>query len=94
MTAESKPRYRTPRVTVDAEVSLSEFNMEDIVGYMRHHGYTVSGGKSTHFEDGDGEEIMPDDLDYVYTLAVAGQPDEAKREALRLVGNAIGRPLQ
>ena len=94
MPAESKPRYRTPFVTVDAEVSLSEFSMEEIVGYLRNHGYTVTGGKSTHFEDGPGEEIMPYDLDYVYTLAVAGQSDAAKHEALRLVGNAIWRPLQ
>jgi hypothetical protein len=94
MTAESKPRYWTPCVTVDAEVSLSEFDMEKIVGYLRHHGYTVTGGKSVHVEDGFDEEITPADLDYVFTLAVAGQPDAAKQEALRLIGNAIGRPLQ
>lgn len=36
-TADKTPlRYRTPTVDVDATVSLDEFRLEDIIGYLRH----------------------------------------------------------
>jgi hypothetical protein len=95
MTATSKPRYRTPYVSADVDVSLDEFDTDDIVEYLRHNGYTVTGNAVC-------EQTVPEasnhidtaDLDHIYTLAVCGQIQFAKEEALQVVGKAIGRPLQ
>lgn len=94
MSAETKPRYRTPSVSAEVDVDLSEFDMDEIADYLRHHGYTVSGGNCL-VAAADGEEgfISIDDLNHIYTLSVAGQFDAARQEALQLIGKAIGRPL-
>lgn len=95
MSATSKPRYRTPSISVDVDVDLDEFEIEDIVEYLRHQGYTVNGNAVTAEAAVDGDNhIDTADLDHIYTLAVAGQLDVAKQEALQVVGKAIGRPLQ
>jgi hypothetical protein len=95
MSATSKPRYRTPSVSADVDVSLDEFDTDDIVEYLRHNGYTVTGNAVA-------QDVVPEatnqidtaDLDHIYTLAVAGQLQVAQQEALQIVGKAIGRPLQ
>jgi hypothetical protein len=92
MSAERKPRYRTPSICADVDVSLSEFSMNEIVEYLRHHGYTVSGGDAV-VEPHEEGFINTDDLNHIFSLSVAGQFDSARQEALRLVSNAIGRPL-
>ena len=95
MSAESKPRYRTPSVSAEVDVDLSEFDMDEIADYLRHHGYTVSGGNCL-VASVDGEEgfISAEDLDHIYTLALCGQREAAQQEALQLIGKAIGRTLQ
>jgi hypothetical protein len=95
MTATSKPRYRTPSVSADVDVSLDEFDTDDIVEYLRHNGYTVTGNAVA--QDAVPEatnQIDTADLDHIYTLAVAGQLQVAQQEALQIVGKAIGRPLK
>jgi hypothetical protein len=95
MTATSKPRYRVPSVSVDAEVDLDEFEIEDIVEYLRHHGYTINGNAVAAGPVPEAtDQIDTADLEHIYTLAVCGQIEFAKQEALQVVGKAIGRPLQ
>jgi hypothetical protein len=93
MSAETKPRYRTPTTSVDVDVSLDEFELEDIADYLRHNGYKVSATSATVTEDGSTNVLDPDDLDHIYTLALCGQREAAQHEALQLVSEAIGRPL-
>ena len=93
MSAENKPRYRTPSVSAEVDVDLSEFDMDEIADYLRHHGYTVSGGNAVAAVADDEGFISTDDLDHIYTLALCGQREAAQQEALQLVGKAIGRPL-
>jgi hypothetical protein len=90
-----KTSYRTPYVSADVDVSLDEFETEDIIDYLRHNGYTVTGNAVA--EDAAPEatnQIDTADLDHIYTLALAGQLQVAQQEALQVVGKAIGRPLQ
>jgi hypothetical protein len=95
MTATSKPRYRTPSVSADVDVSLDEFDTDDIVEYLRHHGYTVTGNAVADGPVPEAtDQIDTADLEHIYTLAVCGQLEFAKQEALQVVGKAIGRPLQ
>ena len=88
MSATSKPRYRVPVKIVDAEVALDEFDDEDIIEYLRHQGYIVSGKPTA-----DGIEFLHEELNHIFTLAVCGQQSEARSEALEMVSKAIGRPL-
>lgn len=95
MSATSKPRYRTPSISVDVDVDLDEFDIDEIIEYLRNEGYSVNGKATTEAAVVDGDNhINTADLDHIYTLAVAGQLDVAKQEALQIVGKAIGRPLQ
>ena len=95
MSATSKPRYRTPSISVDMDVDLDQFEIEDIVEYLRHQGYTVNGNAVAADAALDGDNhIDTADLDHIYTLAVAGLVDAAQQEALQVVGKAIGRSLQ
>lgn len=93
-----KPKYYAPvcSVTVDADVSLDEFDVGAIAEYLRHRGYYVSATSAApHDQDADPENVLdPDELNHIETLAVCGQIDAARAEALSLVGNAIGRTLQ
>jgi hypothetical protein len=91
VSATSKPRYRVPVKIVDAEVALDEFDDEDIIEYLRHQGYIVSGKPCKYTTD--GSEFLPEDLNHIFTLAVCGQQNEARSEALEMVSKAIGRPL-
>ena len=92
----TKLRYRVPRVTVDADVSLDEFSDSEIADYLRHLGYYVSSGSAApHDQDGDPENVLdPNELEHIAHLHLCGQADAARFEALALVGNAIGRTLQ
>jgi hypothetical protein len=96
MSAASKPRYRTPSISVDVDVDLDQFDDDEIIEYLRHNGYTVIGGDAvSHRPVAEAEnQIDIADLDHIYTLAVAGQLQVAQQEALQVVGKAIGRPLQ
>lgn len=74
-------RYRVPTATACAEVSLDEFSIEDIREYLRER------------ETGCAGIDQPDELAHIETLVVCGQREAAREEALRLVGEAIGRKL-
>jgi len=92
----TKARYRVPTRTVDARVSLDEFDCSEMADYLRTQGYYVSSSSAApHDQDPDPDNVLnPDDLDHIETLALCGQIDAARSEALYLVGNAIGRVLQ
>lgn len=93
----AKPRYRTPSVSIDANVSLGEFSFEQIASYMRHYGYEVS----VHYADAlgvdeppiDGLFLTPEDLSRIATLSLCGQKQPARDLLLGIVGDAIGRQL-
>jgi len=95
MSNQKKP-YRAPLHYATAVVSLDEFGDTDIANYLRNRGYFVSATSSApHDQDGDPENVLnPADLDHVEHLALCGQIDAARFEALALVSNAIGRRLQ
>lgn len=95
MTTDNKPHYRVPCVTVDTDVTLDEFDDADIAGYLRQRGYFVSGTSAApHDQDDEPANVLdPDALDHIDTLALCGQIEAARTEALALVGKAIGRTL-
>ena len=79
-------KYGVPSVSAYVDVRLDEFGDTEIAYYLRNRGYSVSGGSNIGFE--------PDALNHIETLALCGQRAQAVHEALALIGNAIGRPLQ
>lgn len=72
----------TKYVTVDVEVDLGDFDDDDLIDQLELRGYVVSKGVTRH------------DFERVEHLATCGQIEAARAEALALVGEAIGRPLQ
>jgi len=95
MTAITKTNYRVPCCTVDAEVSLNQFQCYEMAEYLRQHGYYVSrGSASLHDQDPvQPNTFDPDDLAHIETLAVCGQIEAARAEALALVSSIIERVL-
>lgn len=89
---------RTPvrTVSVDADVSLDEFDDSDIAEYLRGRGYFVSAIAAVfHDQDGESPNILdPDELNHIDHLAICGQIGPAKQEAIALIEKAIGRTLQ
>lgn len=73
-----------PRINIDVNVSLDEFDDDDLIEEMESRGYTCTKDSATGLEG----------LDRVEHLAVCGQLEIARAEALQLVSTAIGRPLQ
>lgn len=96
LTPKFKPGYRVPTCSVDADVRLDEFCDSDIAEYLRHRGYYVSNTSAAPHghQPAPSAVLDPDDLNHIETLALCGQRSAAQSEALALVGNAIGRPLQ
>ena len=78
-----------PSVTVDADVSLDEFDTADIIKYLQDIGENASGATSS----GSGFLISQSDLNHIETLAVCGQADAAKKLALQIISEAIGRTV-
>lgn len=88
--------YRSPSVTVDASVSLDEFDDADIREYLRHKGYNAlaPGDVSTGSTGGDDCLLIDsEDLAKISTLHLCGQIEPARRLALDIIGSAIGRTL-
>jgi len=78
-------RKRAPTVSVDVDVSLDEFGIDEIREWLKSQGEDV--------DDGEGLYIGTDDLNRIETLAVCGQQDEARKFALSIISKAIQRPL-
>lgn len=93
----AKPRYYTPSVSTREEVSLDRFSFDEIVGYLRHHGYQVAGeGVGALGIDEvttDGLFLTPQDLSRIATLSLCGQKQPARDLVLGIVGDAVGRVL-
>lgn len=95
-TQATKPRYRVPSVSVDADVSLDEFDNSDIIKYLRHQGYEVGGADAVGNNAdcaSEGLYLSPDDLGRIETLALCGQKEPARQLALEIISEAIGREL-
>lgn len=69
-------------------VDFDEFEDEDLAEHLRECGYTV-----TKIAGDSACVIDEDRLMHISTLALCGQQEAAREIALRIVGEAIGRPL-
>lgn len=69
---------------VSVHIDLDEFRDDDLIEELESRGYACI--KNSQGEIGD--------LNHVEHLAVCGQLEAARAEALALVSNAIGRRLQ
>ena len=82
-------------------VDFDEFDDDELADHLRSNGYTVTAPRRrTSSVDAPGiptfaafGEIDTSELGHIDTLAICGQRDEAREVALRIVGEAIGRPL-
>lgn len=74
-----------PYVSVWVEDSdvLDEIDDDDLISALKKRGYSVSRSISENLEG-------INRIDHLYDCGMA---DQARKEALMLVGNAIGRPL-
>jgi hypothetical protein len=70
---------------VSVHIDLDDFDTDDLIEELESRGHHVTKGAGTD---------TLGDLDHVEHLAICGQLDAARAEALQLVANAIGRPLQ
>jgi hypothetical protein len=101
MSTEAKQRYRAPTIYREVEVDLNDFTDEQIVAYLRHRGYAVSGEGGEPSEDeaggpvpGGGPLVIDqEDLSRISTLTYCGQKQYAAEFVLELVGRHIGRSL-
>lgn len=75
-----------PYVSVD--IDLYEFDTDDLIEELESRGYACSKHKRKTDLGG------LDDLEHIEHLAVCGQAEAARAEALELVSKAIGRNLQ
>jgi hypothetical protein len=83
------PFYWVPIHTVD--VSLNEFDIDEIAEFLRHKGHSVDGVGASDIND---EVVIDrDDLNRIETLTLCGQRDQAREFALSLISARIGRPL-
>jgi hypothetical protein len=75
-------------------IDLDDFDDNDLIEELRDRGYIVA-EKVTGLNHLTGDELSTAlDFNRVEHLAVCGQIDAARAEALQLVSNAIGRALQ
>jgi hypothetical protein len=91
-------RYHAPSVEVDSEpvtVSLTEFSVAEIRGYLEH----IEGGRGTtgtaRLEDGGlgSIRISGQEASQIEMLHICGQKQEARDYLCRIVGDQIGRAL-
>ena len=71
---------------VNPHIDLDDFDDDDLKKELESRGYSVA-------KHGVSTDDMPD-LEHVEHLAICGQLDAARAEALQQVGKAIGRRLQ
>lgn len=72
---------------VHVDIDLDEFDTEDLIEELESRGYTCSKHKREADLGGLG------DLEHIEHLAICGQLDVARTEALQLVSKAIGRTI-
>jgi hypothetical protein len=70
---------------VHVHIDPDDFDTDDLIEELESRGYTVSKNSGT--------EALGS-LDHIEHLAICGQIEIARAEALQLVSKAIGRPLQ
>ena len=70
---------------VSVHIDLDEFDDDELVEELEIRGYRVS---KAH------EPATLGDLEHVEHLALCGLIDDARNEALELVGKEIGRPIR
>ena len=94
-TQTEKPRYRTPRVNVDATVDLDEFEDDEIASYLRHRGYVVNGSNNDSSDSGADDVLIISeaDLNRIATLSLCGQNESAREWLIDIVSNHIERRL-
>lgn len=75
ITTPAKPRYYSPRITVDAVVSLDEFSDDDLLKEIQHRSLNpIATDCGTGGTDESGMLwIEPQDVDRIRTLALCGQ---------------------
>ena len=88
----TKPRYYAPTVRTDVDVSLSEFNDDEIIEYCRQKNITI-GVAPSQVDYGSGICLEPSELARIETLTICGQRQEARDFLCRIVGDQIGRAL-
>ena len=69
---------------VSVEIDLDELDEDDLVQELESRGYCVSKTNGTK---------ALDDLEHVEHLALCGLIADARNDALKLVGKAIGRQI-
>lgn len=69
---------------VHVEIDLDDFDDDDLISELESRGYTCS-------KDGSTDSLGS--LDHIEHLAICGQLEIARAEALQLVSAAIGRPI-
>jgi len=73
-------------------VDFDEFDEEDLADHLRSNGYTVT-KDPRHARTDDSCLIDENELNHISTLSLCGQRSEAREVAIRIVSEAIGRPL-
>lgn len=91
-------KYRVPSKEPEpSAVYLSDFDTEDIREYLRRKDTgTLNGPAGDPRGDNCGTDVLvieADEISRIETLAVCGQLEHARAEALRIVSDHIGRPL-
>jgi hypothetical protein len=73
-------KYRVPTATAECEISLDEFDKDDIIEYLKR----LDSGDYSYVEGY---------WDCIETLLLCGQRDAAIAEILLIVGKKIGRVI-
>lgn len=93
-TTTTTPHYRTPVVYAEAEVSLDEFDTDDIINYLKHNGHSFDGSSSPSEPTGNGLVINQESLNRIETLVLCGQKQHAHQLIFTLISEAISRNIE
>jgi hypothetical protein len=79
---------------VHVHINLNDFDVDDLIEELKDRGYVVTEQVTglSHLNLEEQASVM--DFNHIEHLAICGQLDAARSEALELVGQAIGRRLQ
>lgn len=76
-----------PTVNIDVDVDLDDFDTDDLIEELENRGYTVIKGAKAEAAD------VGESFNRVEHLALCGQIEAARQEAVYIASKAIGRPL-